>query len=227
MALSSSKPHSRISSVATIRFFQPNDRAACQKIFVDGSNESAKDNFLFFLTRVTWYFAVGAVPASFTAIIWSPWILAVYFFLAFLFFVCPIIYWLSIYKSWQKSRLNTKFSFSDGGQIWVAELNSKVVGMVRLTPKPDPGVSELQMLYVVPHCRKIGIGKNLLTELTAYAKRKEMEKIMLNTASTTTSAIRLYEKQGFKIVASEKMLGGLISVHTFQMEIEQKCLEVQ
>ena len=116
---------------------------------------------------------------------------------------------------------------SDGGQIWVAELNSKVVGMVRLTPKPDPGVSELQMLYVVPHCRKIGIGKNLLTELTAYAKRKEMEKIMLNTASTTTSAIRLYEKQGFKLVASEKMLGGLISVRTFQMEIEQKCLEVQ
>ena len=199
MALSSSKQHSRISSDVTIRFFQPNDRAACQKIFVDGSNESVKDKFLFFLTRVTWYFAVGAVPASFTAIIWSPWILAVYFLLAFSFFVCPIIYWFSDYKSWQKSRLSTKFSLSDGGQIWVAELKSKVVGMVRLTPKPDPGVSELQMMYVVPHCRKTGIGKKLLTELTAYVKRKEMEKIMLNTASTTTSAIRLYEKHGFKM----------------------------
>ena len=219
MALSSSKQDSRISSFVTIRFFQPNDRAACQKIFVDGSNESAKDTFLFFLTRVTWYFAVGAVPASFTAIIWSPWILAVYFLLAFLLFVCPIIYWLSIFKSWQKSRLNTKFSLSDGGQIWVAELNSKVVGMVRLTPKPDPGVSELQMLYVVPHCRKIGIGKKLLTELTAYAKRKEMEKIMLNTTSTMTSAIRLYEKQGFEVVASRKILIGLITVYTLQMEI--------
>ena len=205
MALASTKQHSRISSFVTIRFFQPNDRAACQKIFVDGSNESVKDNCLFFLTRVTWYFAVGAVPASFTAIIWSPWILAVYFLLAFLFFVYPIIYWLSIFKSWQKSRLNTKFSLSDGGQIWVAELNSKVVGMVRLTPKPDPGVSELHMLYVVPHCRKTGIGKKLLSELTAYAKRKEMEKIMLNTTSTSTSAIRLYEKHGFKIVASQKI----------------------
>ena len=219
MALSSSKQDSRISSFVTIRFFQPNDRAACQKIFVDGSNESAKDTFLFFLTRVTWYFAVGAVPASFTAIIWSPWILAVYFLLAILFFVCPIIYWFSDYKSWQKSRLSTKFSLSDGGQIWVAELNSKVVGMVRLTPKPDPGVSELQMLYVVPHCRKIGIGKKLLTELTAYAKRKEMEKIMLNTTSTMTSAIRLYEKQGFEVVASRKILIGLITVYTLQMEI--------
>ena len=108
---------------------------------------------------------------------------------------------------------------SDGGQIWVAELKSKVVGMVRLTPMPDPGVSELQMMYVVPHCRKTGIGKKLLTELTAYVKRKEMEKIMLNTASTTTSAIRLHEKHGFKIVASQKILGGLISVYTFQMEI--------
>ena len=219
MALSSTKQHSRISSFVTIRFFQPNDRAACQKIFVDGSNESVKDKFLFFLTRVTWYFAVGAVPASFTAIIWSPWILAVYFLLAFLFFVCPIIYWWSFFKSWQKSMLNTKFSLSDGGQIWVAELNSKVVGMVRLTPKPDPGVSELHMLYVVPHCRKTGIGKKLLSELTAYAKRKEMEKIMLNTTSTSTSAIRLYEKHGFKIVASQKILGGLISRYTFQMEI--------
>ena len=219
MALSSSKQDSRISSFVTIRFFQPNDRAACQKIFVDGSNESVKDKFLFFLTRVTWYFAVGAVPASFTAIIWSPWILAVYFLLAFLFFICPIIYWWSFFKSWQKSRLNTKFSLSDGGQIWVAELNSKVVGMVRLTPKPDPGVSELQMLYVVPHCRKIGIGKKLLTELTAYAKRKEMEKIMLNTTSTMTSAIRLYEKQGFEVVASRKILIGLITVYTLQMEI--------
>lgn len=219
MALSSSKQQSRISSDVTIRLFQPNDRAACQKIFVDGSKESAKDTFLFFLTRVIWYFAVGAVPASFTAIIWSRWILAVYFLLAFLFFVCPIIYWLSIFKSWQKSRLNTKFSLSDGGQIWVAELNSKVVGIVRLTPKPDPGVSELQMMYVVPHCRKIGIGKKLLTELTAYAKRKEMEKIMLYTSSPATSAFRLYEKHGFKIVASQKILGGLISVYTFQMEI--------
>ena len=219
MALSSTKQHSRISSFVTIRFFQPNDRAACQKIFVDGSNESVKDKCLFFLTRVTWYFAVGAVPASFTAIIWSPCILAVYFLLAFLLFVYPIIYWLSIFKSWQKSRLNTKFSLSDGGQIWVAELNSKVVGMVRLTPKPDPGVSELQMMYVVPHCRKIGIGKKLLTELTAYAKRKEMEKIVLDTSSPATSAIRLYEKHGFKIVASQKIFGGLISVYTFQMEI--------
>ena len=219
MALSSSKQNGRISSDVTIRFFQPNDRAACQKIFVDGSNESVKDNCLFFLTRVTWYFAVGAVPASFTAIIWSPWILAVYFLLAFLFFVYPIIYWLSIFKSWQKSRLNTKFSLSDGGQIWVAELNSKVVGMVRLTPKPDPGVSELHMMYVVPHCRKIGIGKKLLTELTAYAKRKEMEKIVLHTSSPATSAIRLYENHGFKTVASQKIFGGLISVYTFQMEI--------
>ena len=219
MALSSSKQNGRISSDVTIRFFQPNDRAACQKIFVDGGNECARDTFLLFLTRVTWYFAVGVVPASFTAIIWSPWILAIYFLLAILFFVCPIIYWFSDYKSWQKSRLSTKFSLSDGGQIWVAELNSKVVGMVRLTPKPDPGVSELQMLYVVPHCRKIGIGKKLLTELTAYAKRKEMEKIMLETSSPRTSAIRFYEKHGFKIVASQKILGGLISVYTFQMEI--------
>ena len=219
MVLSSSKQHSRISSVVTIRFFQRNDRAACRKIFVGGTKENVKDKFLFFLTRVTWYFAVGAVPASFTAIIWSPWILAVYFFLAFLFFVCPIIYWLSIYKSWQKSRLNTKFSLSDGGQIWVAEVNSIVVGMVRLTPKPDPAISELEIFYVVPHCRRIGIGKKLLTELTAYAKRKEMKKIMLQTSSTMASAIRLYEKQGFKIVTSEKMLGGLISVYTFQMEI--------
>ena len=124
MALSSSKQHCRISSDVTIRFFKPNDRAACQKIFVDGSNECAKDTFLLFLTRITWYFALGAVPASFTAIIWSPWILAVYFLLAFLFFVCPIIYWFSDYKSWQKSRLSTKFSLSDGGQIWVAELKS-------------------------------------------------------------------------------------------------------
>ena len=219
MALSSSKQDSRISSFVTIRFFQPNDRAACQKIFVDGSNESVKDKRLFFLRIVTWYFAVGAVPASFTAIIWSPWILAVYFVLAFLFFICPIIYWLNFFKSWQKSRLNTKFSLSDGGQIWVAELNRKVVGMVRLTPKPDPGVSEIHMLYVVPHCRKIGIGKKLLTELTAYAKRKEMEKIMLNTTSTMTSAIRLYEKQGFEVVASRKILVGLITVYTLQMEI--------
>lgn len=219
MALSSSKQHSRISSDVTIRFFKPNDRAACQKIFVDGSNKCAKDTFLLFLTRITWYFAVGAVPASFTAIIWSPWILAVYFLLAFLFFVCPIIYWFSDYKSWQKSTLSTKFSLSDGGQIWVAELKSKVVGMVRLTPMPDPGVSELQMMYVVPQCRKIGIGKKLLTELTAYAKRKEMEKIVLHTSSPATSAIRLYENHGFKTVASQKIFGGLISVYTFQMEI--------
>ena len=99
--------------------------------------------------------------------------------------------------------------------------NTNFISSICLQQKTErkTGVSELQMLYVVPHCRKIGIGKKLLTELTAYAKRKEMEKIILETSSPRTSAIRFYEKHGFKIVASQKILGGLISVYTFQMEI--------
>ena len=86
--------------------------------------------------------------------------------------------------------------------MWVAEWSGEVVGMVGLMRKEthEPGVSELQRMYIVSSCRGRGIGKTLLNELTAHAKRKQFKKIVLTTRSTQKPAIQLHKKHGFELV---------------------------
>ena len=90
----------------------------------------------------------------------------------------------------------------DGCHMWVAEWRGKVVGMVGLihNKSHELGVFELQRMYVVPHCRGMGIGKKMLMEVINHAKKHRIKMIVLTTSTTQVVAIQLYMKYGFKLV---------------------------
>ena len=61
----------------------------------------------------------------------------------------------------------------------------------------EPGVVELKRMYVVPECRGLRIGSQLLDRLLDEAGRMEARTVRLDTARFMAGAQRLYRSRGF------------------------------
>ena len=197
----------------TIRSFQRSDQSECVKIFSDGFDKVLTVIIFTALTITSRYSVIAIVFASIGAMLWSTWILAVGAAVVVSLLAYPFI---KLYQvgalTWKKQILETDFKdleksymSKEGCHMWVAEWNGKVVGMVGLM-NHEPGVAEIQRMHVVPSCRGMGIGKKLLNELVAYAKKQGIEKIELTTSSVQVAAIGLYKKHGFKLVKEIKII---------------------
>jgi putative acetyltransferase len=86
---------------------------------------------------------------------------------------------------------------SRGGVFRVVEDDDGVVvGCGGLFPE-DGGTVELRKMYFRPDVRGRGWGRKLLDELIAEARRRKFKRIELETASSLTVAIALYQRAGF------------------------------
>jgi putative acetyltransferase len=84
-----------------------------------------------------------------------------------------------------------------GGAFRVLEDDDgTIVGCGGLYPL-DEGVVELRKMYFRPAIRGQGLGRRLLDDLIAEARRRRFERIELETASNLTAAIALYQRAGF------------------------------
>ena len=86
---------------------------------------------------------------------------------------------------------------SRGGVFRVIEDDSgTVVGCGGLYPETDKTV-ELRKMYFRPSIRGRGLGRRLLEELIAEARRRRFARIELETASNLETALALYQRAGF------------------------------
>lgn len=86
---------------------------------------------------------------------------------------------------------------SRGGVFRVIEdQNGLVVGCGGLYPADAKSV-ELRKMYFRPEIRGRGFGRKLLADLIAEARRRDFNRIELETASHLETAIALYERAGF------------------------------
>jgi GNAT superfamily N-acetyltransferase len=93
---------------------------------------------------------------------------------------------------------------------WIAERGGAAVGSVFLvqarddaTNEPLPGIAQLRMLLVEPSARGLGIGAALATECERFARRRGYHTIRLWTNSILAAARAIYQKAGYRLVASE------------------------
>ncbi len=97
----------------------------------------------------------------------------------------------------------------DPAEQIVAEQNNAIVGSVMLYPAgtvftfPDGDTftllwPEVRLLAVAPAARGQGIGAALMGECVRRARRDEAQFLTLHTNDIMHSAIRLYERMGFK-----------------------------
>ncbi len=84
-------------------------------------------------------------------------------------------------------------------QCWVAERAGLMAGAVMLVDAGE-GVGQLRLLHVESWARGLGIGSALVAECVKFARAAGYAKIRLWTHTVLTSARRIYEGQGFRIV---------------------------
>ena len=89
-------------------------------------------------------------------------------------------------------------------RCWIAERNGEIVGSVFLIRHPErAGVAQLRLLYVEQAARGLGIGRRLVRECTEFARQTGYKAITLWTNSVLTSARKIYEAEGYRLVREE------------------------
>ena len=88
--------------------------------------------------------------------------------------------------------------------ILVAELDGKILASGYARPKPDRPYlkhelfGHLGFMYVDPESRGLGLNKLIVDELIAWCDERGLREIRLDVYQENPSAIRAYEKAGFK-----------------------------
>ncbi len=87
-------------------------------------------------------------------------------------------------------------------QCWVAERAGLMAGSVLMVDAGD-NVGQLRLLYVERWARGLGIGEALVDECVRFGRDAGYRSIRLWTHTVLTSARRIYEAKGFRIVSTE------------------------
>ncbi len=134
----------------------------------------------------------------------------------------------------------------------VAELNSKIVGIINIADAKEDGVTQemidffspeklnwvkdsfsnrieeglyVRILAVDSNYRKQGVGKNLMNHVKDQAKKQKMSSVSLTVWSDNMNAIKFYEKQGFQEVKQIKVDYHPLLPHHGGMKLMQCLLD--
>lgn len=96
-----------------------------------------------------------------------------------------------------------------GSTYLVALADDKVVGGCGIASfNSSKNVSELRKLFLLPEARGKGVGKELTKLCIDFARSSNYQRCYLDTLSNMTTAVKMYEKMGFRFL--EDPLEGVI-----------------
>ncbi len=87
---------------------------------------------------------------------------------------------------------------SDGGELWIAEVNGKIVGSIAVTKSNDT-VAQLRWFVLDENYQGIGIGKKLMETAINFCQNNGYQHVFLWTVSILETARYLYKKHNFTL----------------------------
>jgi len=85
----------------------------------------------------------------------------------------------------------------ENDRIWLAEAEGRIVGSIAVIGKGE-GIAQLRWFILHPDYRGAGLGKQLFQQAMAYGREKGLRQMFLETTDDQETAIRMYEKSGFR-----------------------------
>ncbi|WP_158624842.1 GNAT family N-acetyltransferase [Gynurincola endophyticus] len=86
----------------------------------------------------------------------------------------------------------------ENGLLLTGKWNNELAGCVAYTRLNIPGTCEMKRLFVLPAFRGEGVGKELAEAIIEHARKDGFKSMVLDTLEKLGSAVKLYEKLGFK-----------------------------
>jgi len=117
------------------------------------------------------------------------------------------------YSADYQESLNKPMSFWEGrlnfdayGTIFLAEYAGNLIGMTGIRIRESPKTrhcADIFSVYVRPEMRGLHIAEKLLEACADWAKARNVNILKLGVIASNTSAVRCYERCGFKIYGTE------------------------
>ena len=91
-----------------------------------------------------------------------------------------------------------------GGVVLIARLDDRIVGAVAIVPAAR-GAFKLSKMVVAPDLRGHGIGRAIVLEAIARARRMGGRELYLGSSTKLPSAVHVYESIGFRHISSDEL----------------------
>ena len=85
-----------------------------------------------------------------------------------------------------------------------------------------PGTMEVKRMYTAPEMRSRGVASQVLHELESWAAELSCAKCILETGKKQPEAIRLYQKNGYKLIPNYGQYAGIENSVCFEKELKKQ-----